>query len=193
MVDRGGSVDALTLLKADHKDVEKHFREFEHAGARARTTKTNAAKAAIRELATHSAIEEQIFYPVLRDEVPSIVDDVLQGLEEHHVVKWLCAEVDRCSPDDERFEAKMTVLIENVRHHVREEEAEIFPVVRGALGRKRLTEIGELLDKAKGAAPTRPHPRSPDTPPANLVMGMVTGAVDRALDVGKRLVDNLTP
>lgn len=186
-------MDAITLLKADHKDVQKHFRVFEHAGARARVAKATAAQAALRELAVHSAIEEQIFYPAIRDEVPSLVDDVLEGLEEHHVVKWLCAEIERCSPDDERFEPKMAVLIENVRHHIREEEAEIFPAVRDALGRKRLMELGELLDRAKDAAPTHAHPRGPDTPPANLVVGMVAGAFDRARDVGQRLVGHLSP
>ena len=186
-------MDAITLLKADHKDVEKQFRVFEHAGTRARVAKANSAAAAVRELSIHAAIEEQIFYPSLRDEVPSIAEEVLQGLEEHHVVKWLCSEIESCSPDDERFEAKMTVLIENVRHHVREEESDLFPVVRSALGRKRLADLGELLDKAKGAAPTHPHPRSPDSPPANLVVGVVAGAFDRARDVGQRLVGHLTP
>lgn len=186
-------MDAITLLKADHKEVEKQFRAFEHAGARARTAKANAAAAAVRELAVHSAIEEQVFYPALRAEVDAVDADVLEGLEEHHVVKWLCTEIERCSPDDERFEPKMSVLIENVRHHIREEESDLFPMVRDALGRKRLADLGELLDKAKGAAPTHPHPRSPDTPPGNLVIGMVAGAFDRARDVGSRLVDVLTP
>ena len=186
-------MDAITLLKADHKDVERHFRAFETAAPRARVAKTNAAAAAVRELSVHAAIEEQVFYPAIRDEVEATDDEVLEALEEHHVVKWLCREIELCSPDDARYDAKMSVLMENVRHHVREEESDLFPIVREALGRKRLAELGELLEKAKGAAPTHPHPRSPDTPPGNLVIGVVAGAFDRARDVGQKLVGHLTP
>lgn len=186
-------MDAITLLKADHKSVEKHFREFEASRARAKVARANALEASLRELAVHASIEELVLYPTIRDEVPDLVEDILLSLEEHHVVKWLCAELQHMSPDDERLEAKMAVLMANVRQHVQEEEADVFPMVRDALGRKRLAEVGELLEKAKTVAPTRPHPRSPDTPPANLVVGMVAGAVDRARDMGQRLVGHLTP
>ena len=186
-------MDAITVLKDDHKSVQKHFRDFETSSDRARAARANAAQAAIRELAVHAALEEQIFYPAIRAEVDDLTDEVLESLEEHHVVKWLCSELEAMTPDDERFAPKMAVLIENVRHHVREEEAELFPAVRQSLGRKRLAEIGELLEKARPAATTRPHPRSPDTPPANVVVGLVAGAIDRFRDVGAKLVDQLTP
>jgi hypothetical protein len=86
-------------------------------------------------------------------------------------------------PADERFDAKVTVLIENVRHHVEEEEDEYFPKVREALGRKALGEIGDAMEDAKKAAPTHPHPRSPDTPPGNVIAGNVAAALDKATDV----------
>jgi hypothetical protein len=87
------------------------------------------------------------------------------------------------TPKDERYDAKVTVLIELVRHHVEEEESDLFPEVRRALGRKRLAEIGEAMEKAKKAAPTRPHPRQPDEPPGNVIAGAVAGVVDKARDV----------
>jgi hemerythrin-like domain-containing protein len=186
-------VDAITVLKDDHKRVQKHFRDFETSSDRALVARANAAQAAIRELAVHSALEEQVFYPAIRGEVDDLTDEVLESLEEHHVVKWLCSELEGMKPEDERFAAKMTVLIENVRHHVREEEAELFPAVRQSLGRRRLNELGELLVRARPATTTHPHPRSPDTPPANVVVGLVAGAIDRVRDVGAKLVDQLTP
>ena len=186
-------MDAITALKADHKSVQKHFRDFETSSNRARAARAHAAQAAIRELAVHAALEEQVFYPAIRAEVEDLTDEVLESLEEHHVVKWLCSELERMDPDDERFDAKMTVLIENVRHHVREEEAELFPAVRQSLSRKRLADIGEQLDKARPGAVTHPHPRAPDTPPANLVVGVVAGAIDRVRDLGAKVVDQLLP
>jgi hypothetical protein len=114
---------------------------------------------------------------------------VLESLEEHHVVKWMLNELEHLEPTDERFDAKVTVLIENVRHHVEEEETEFFPEVRDALGRKTLGEIGDLLEKAKKIAPTHPHPKAPDEPPANAIAGMVSGLIDRVRDAGAEAVN----
>src|ERR1700681_3684989 len=115
-------MDAITLLKADHKGVEKLFRQFENAGDRAVVTKRNIMKDIVKELSVHAAVEEQVFYPSVRDEVDGLDSEILESLEEHHVVKWLLSELDGMSPDDERFDAKATVLIEAVGHHVEEEE-----------------------------------------------------------------------
>ena len=175
-------MDAITLLKTDHKTVEKLFKQFEEAGARAYKAKKATVDQVIKELSVHAAIEEQVFYPSVRAEVPDIVDEVLESLEEHHIVKWVLSELEDMESTDERFDAKATVLIELVRHHVEEEEAEMFPQVRAALGRKRLGEIGDLMEEAKQIAPTHPHPRAGDVPPGNLVSGVVAGAVDKARD-----------
>jgi hemerythrin superfamily protein len=175
-------MDAITLLKDDHRTVEKLFKQFEQAGPRAGKTKAKLVKQIIHELAVHAVIEEQIFYPAVRNEVDDADDEVLEALEEHHIVKWVLSELEGMTPDDERFTAKVTVLIENVRHHVKEEEQELFPEVRQALGRKRLAEIGEALAKSKKTAPTRPHPKAPDEPPGNVVAGAVASVMDRARD-----------
>ncbi len=85
-------------------------------------------------------------------------------------------------PAHERFDAKVTVLIESVRHHVEEEESDFFPKVRKELGRNELADLGETLADAKTSAPTRPHPRMPDSFPANVIAGTITGVVDRVRD-----------
>jgi hemerythrin superfamily protein len=171
-------MDAITLLKQDHKSVDKLFKEFEKATQPAQQRKL--AQKVIAELSVHAAIEEMLFYPAVRDRVPTTEDTVLESLEEHHIVKWVLSELEDMKPDHERFKAKMTVLIESVRHHVEEEEQELFPDVRKALGRKELAELGEALEKAKKTAPTRPHHRAPETPPGNLVAGSAAGVVDKA-------------
>jgi hemerythrin superfamily protein len=180
-----GEMDAITLLKQDHKTFEKLFKQFEKAKQPAQQRKV--AGQVIRELSVHAAIEEMVFYPAVRGRVPGTEDTVLESLEEHHVVKWVLSELDDMKPDHERFRAKMTVLIETVRHHVEDEESELFPTVRKEVGRKELAELGEALEKAKKAAPTRPHPKAPDTPPGNLIAGPTAGALDKVRDkVGRK-------
>ena len=161
-------MDAIRLLKDDHKTVEALFKRFEKAGDGAYVEKRAVVDKIIEELSIHAAVEEQLFYPVTRATVPDTEDIALESLEEHHIVKWVLSELDDMSPEDERFDAKVTVLMENVRHHVEEEEEEYFPKVRDELGRNALNDLGEAMAAAKAVAPTHPHPRSPDTPPGNL-------------------------
>src|SRR4029077_9084010 len=113
------------------------------------------------------------------------------ALEEHHVVKWLLSELDGMAPGAERFDAKVTVMMESVRHHVKEEESDLFPKVRAKLGRRELLEIGDALRAAKRRAPTHPHPRAADTRPANLIVGAAVAVMDKARDVGKKAVDRV--
>ncbi len=175
--------DAIKLLKDDHRQVERLFKNFERAGSGAHKTKRRLVDQMIAELSQHAAIEEEVLYPAARRALASHDDQVLEALEEHHLVKWELRELDGLAPTAERFQPKVSVLIENVRHHVREEEGELFPLLRSELGRKRLLELGEALRTAQRFAPTRPHPRSPDEPPGNLLPNTVAGAVDKARDL----------
>lgn len=175
-------MDAITLLKNDHRDVEKLFKRFERAGDRAFVEKREVVDRIIEELSRHAVIEEQLFYPVTRATVPDTEDLALESLEEHHLVKIVLDELEKLDPQDERFDAKVTVLIENVRHHVEEEEQDYFPKVRDELGRKALGDLGDAMEEARKVAPTRPHPAAPDTPPGNLVAGAVSAVQDRVTD-----------
>ncbi|MFD8500522.1 hemerythrin domain-containing protein [Amycolatopsis sp. NPDC059657] len=150
------STDAIVLLKNDHKTVEKLFKEFEKAGPNAHATKRKLADSIIEELTVHAFIEEEIFYPAARSAAPDTKSHVLESVEEHHVVVWLMSELAGMDPEDERFDAKVTVLTESVRHHVEEEEDEWFPEVRKAMGRKQLQELGQRMLDAKPAAPRDP-------------------------------------
>jgi len=148
------STDAIVLLKQDHKEIKRLFKAFQDAETPAR--KGELVNKIIEELTVHTYIENECMYPETRELLPDIEDDVLESYEEHHVADVLCIELAAMSPDDERFEAKTTVLIENVTHHIEEEESEWFPKVREGLGRKKLQEIGARMLELKEKAPRRP-------------------------------------
>ncbi|TQM61903.1 hemerythrin domain-containing protein [Humibacillus xanthopallidus] len=150
------STDAIVLLKSDHKEVKAQFREFEKPG------KTPAQKGKIVDtilelLTVHTYIENEIMYPRVRELLPDLEDDVLESYEEHHVADVLCMELAAMQPTDERFDAKTTVLIENVTHHIDEEEQEWFPKVREGLSRTQLQQLGAEMIEAKKTAPRRPE------------------------------------
>lgn len=176
-------MDAIALLKKDHASVKKLFkrllddREVDHARG------NDVFRRLREELAIHAEIEEQLFYPLLRRRVLDLEEDVLEALEEHHVAKTTLMELQKMSTEDERFEAKLTVLREYVMHHVKEEEENLFPALRKALDKNELEDLGKRLADAKKIAPTHPHPRAPDTPPANLITGLFTAGFDRTRDL----------
>ncbi|HSE55548.1 MAG TPA: hemerythrin domain-containing protein [Nocardioidaceae bacterium] len=150
------STDAIVLLKDDHKEILKAFKDFENAGENATATKGKLVDKIIELLTVHTYIENEVMYPRVRDLLPDLEDDIDESYEEHHVADLLVVELAAMKPDVERFDAKTTVLIENVRHHIEEEEQEWFPQVREGVGRKQLQEIGEEMLEAKERAPRRP-------------------------------------
>jgi hemerythrin superfamily protein len=153
------SSDAIVLLREDHKAVRRLFREFQQATAPQR--KTQIVRQIIELLTVHTYLENECVYPAVRKLVPAVEDDILESYEEHHVADILCAELMMMSASDERFTAKVTVLIESVEHHIEEEEDVWFPKVREALGRKQLAEIGARLLEMRPGAPKQPaHPKA---------------------------------
>ncbi len=146
--------DAIKLLKDDHRNVKHLFEQFK--AAEDRRAKAILAREAMLELKIHTTIEEELFYPAVRkamkkklgkDETTDLMDE---ADEEHHVAKLLIAELETMKPSDDHWEAKFTVLSENVLHHVKEEEGEMFPKARdldldyGLLGRQILARKEEL-------------------------------------------------
>ena len=150
------SNDAIVMLKDDHRQIRKAFRDFENAGENAHATKGRIVDRIIELLTVHTYLENEVVYPRVRALLPDLEDDVLESYEEHHVADLLVVELAALTPDAERFDAKTTVLIENVTHHIEEEEEEWFPKVREGLGRKVLQEIGAEMREARKTAPKRP-------------------------------------
>ncbi|MFG3707207.1 hemerythrin domain-containing protein [Micromonospora sp. NPDC047670] len=150
------STDAIVLLKEDHKEMRRLFKAFQDAEEGPAAQRQKLVSEILEALTVHTYLENEVMYPEIRKLLPDLEDDILESYEEHHVADVLCAELFTMDADDERFNAKTTVLIENVLHHVEEEEQEWFPKVREALGRKQLQEIGERMIELRADAPRKP-------------------------------------
>lgn len=153
------STDAIVLLKEDHKRIRALFKAFDDSGENAHKRRGELVTKMIEELTVHTYVENEVMYPQVRALLPELEQDVLESYEEHHVADLLTVELMALNPEDERFAAKTRVLIENVTHHIEEEEKEWFPKVRESLSRTQLREIGEQLIEARESAPR--HPAQP--------------------------------
>lgn len=140
-------MDAIALLKADHKVVAGLFAEVEKTPPSKHPAIFKKIKA---ELDAHAHIEEKIFYPKLKTSgTKELVDIVLEGIEEHHQVKMFLTELHELSGKEEVFEPKLKVLIEDVEHHVKEEEKEMFPLVKKHFDATVLGHLGSEMEAAK--------------------------------------------
>jgi hemerythrin superfamily protein len=149
----GHPLDAITLIKNDHRTVDQLFKKFEKSKG---ADKKKLAKQILTELSIHAAVEEELVYPLMKEEGLVEEDTLLEAHEEHHMVKLSLMELQQMGPRDEGFEAKVTYLGEMVRHHVKEEESEMLPKLR-KLGKERLSELGNQIMEAKADAPKQPQ------------------------------------
>nr|AYM53196.1 cation-binding protein [Melittangium boletus] len=138
-------MDAITLLKQQHREVEDLFEKFEKAcdSGRDDAVLMELFARIADNLAAHCAIEEKIFYPSVY--VDDTADKLREAVEEHLSAKRVIADLLDMQPSDERFKAKMSVLKEEILHHVEEEESSLFKRVRKMLTRSELTVLGEQL------------------------------------------------
>jgi len=144
-------MDALTLLKDDHQKMRKLLSELESTTERGVKTREDLYAQIKSELTVHEIIEEEIFYPALKDH-PKAKDIVLEAYEEHHVVDTVMAELQDLPVDDETWGAKAKVMQENVEHHMEEEEGDMFKQARSIFDRQELDELGERMAARKEQA-----------------------------------------
>ena len=144
-------MDALTLLKEDHDRIKPLLAELKETTDRAEKTRGDLFSRIKVELTVHEIVEEEIFYPTLRDH-PKAKEIVLEGYEEHDVVSRLMGELDGMDATDERFGPKAKVMAENVEHHIEEEEGEMFKAARQVFDRDELEELGERMALRKKSA-----------------------------------------
>jgi hemerythrin superfamily protein len=161
--------DAIALLKSDHREIKHLFDQFERATSNARLE--SIRDRIVERLSVHAAIEERVLYPVLLEAMPDLEENVLEAIQEHALAEQLLAQVAGMSPDDRWFVPKVSVLMENVRTHIREEEEVIFAWKREELTRRDLLELGETPREARSTAPTSPPPAAQ----ARAVLEAVTG------------------
>jgi hypothetical protein len=141
-------MNALKLLKQDHDEVKSMLSDLESTTERAVKTRTEGLATLKGELEVHEAIEEEIFYPALKDH-PKTKDLALEGYEEHHVVDMVMAEIEGVEPSDETWMAKFTVMKENLEHHIEEEEGEMFDQAEKVFDDDELEELGDRMQARK--------------------------------------------
>jgi hemerythrin superfamily protein len=145
--------DAIALLKADHKTVKGLFKETEELSDRAKAQLKRLGDQICAELTVHAQIEEQIFYPAVKERTgrnhKEERDLVLESVEEHALVKHVIKDLQAIGPDDESYKPKVKVLKEIVEDHVKEEERELFPGVREMMSEEELVQLGERMSQLK--------------------------------------------
>jgi hypothetical protein len=141
-------MDALSLLKDDHDKMRKLLAELDTTTERGVKTREELFSKIKGELTVHEIIEEEIFYPALKDH-PRAREIVLESYEEHHVVDTVMGELEGLAVDDETWGAKATVMKENVEHHMEEEEGELFKKARQIFERDELETLGMRMERRK--------------------------------------------
>jgi hemerythrin superfamily protein len=145
-------MDALTLLEQDHQKVKKLMGEIEKTTERAVKTREQLFTKLVEELTIHEKIEEQIFYPAVKEQAKSkkLQEIVTESYEEHHFVNVVIAEIRETPYDAEEWAAKFKVMMENIEHHAfEEEEGEMFPKVRKIFSKAELEELGAAMEDLK--------------------------------------------
>ena len=144
-------MDAIALLKRDHDKVKGLLQDLESTTERGIQTRTELFAKIKDELSVHEIIEEEIFYPTLKQH-PKAREIVLEGYEEHNVVDTLMGELEALPVDDETWGPKAKVMIENIEHHIEEEEGEMFTKARQVLDRAELEQLGEAMEARRAEA-----------------------------------------
>jgi len=145
--------DAIALLKADHKKVKELFGQVEDTSERAKVQLQRLGDEICQELTVHTQIEEQIFYPAIKERVErghkEEKDQVLEAYEEHAAAKKVIEDIQAVDASDESYKPKLTTLSELIDHHVKEEEKEMFPSVKGLFDEDELLELGTRMAELK--------------------------------------------
>jgi hemerythrin superfamily protein len=177
----GARADAIELLTAEHREQEQLFTVYEASTGDAGVAKETADRI-IREMSIHAVIEEMVLYPALRKWVEGGEEMAQHGLEEHDQLKELLASVDGKPGDDPQVRETLRKVKEINDDHIHDEEDEIFPALKRSAKEDTLMLMGEAMAKAKKLAPTHPHPKLPNEPPGNLIVGVPVAILDRIRD-----------
>jgi hemerythrin-like domain-containing protein len=143
--EEGGRMNSLTLLRKDHREVKELLKQAEDADTAQKQKLFEQIKS---ELQVHETIEEEIFYPALKEHAKT-KELALEAYEEHHVVDQIMSELEQLSPDDEAWDAKFSVMEENLKHHINEEEREMFEQAQKVFSDEELDQLGEQMLQRK--------------------------------------------
>ncbi len=143
--------DAITIIKADHRKLEKLFKDYEDLGEKAYKKKEDVSREIITTLTIHAEMEEKILYPKLKPRFKKENDFLVnEAYVEHGIAKELLSAIESMNPEHEYYDAKVKVLGEIVAHHVKEEENELLPLVKKEFNEEELQEMGIQMKEFKG-------------------------------------------
>lgn len=171
--------DLVDEIMTDHREVKDAFAEIERDGAK---NHRDLVDRVITELVRHSVAEEQYLYPTARRVLQDGDELSDHELKEHAEAEEVMKQIEKTDPGDAEYDELVSKLMEDIRHHIEDEEKDLLPKLRDACDQSELAELGEKFQNTKKIAPTRPHPSAPDTPPANKILGPGIGLIDRVRD-----------
>jgi hemerythrin superfamily protein len=176
-----GEQDVVDILVADHREVEILFVELETRQGTPEHRR-QLADVLIAELVRHAVAEEAYVYPTARKALPDGDQIADHEITEHADAERTLKELESVDPSEPRFDELLAHLTSTIRHHVQDEENDLFPRLRAATAREEMVELAGKVTAFKKIAPTRPHPSAPDHPPANKLLAPGTGMIDRIRD-----------
>ncbi|PXY27747.1 hemerythrin domain-containing protein [Prauserella muralis] len=183
-------MDAIELLRKDHQNVLAMLDRLETgptAASGADNDVLDARKQLVTELviaeSQHEAIEEQFFWPMVRDSVPGGQELAAQATEQEAEAKKLLDALDKAAPTQPEFEQLLGRVIADGREHIEYEQTQVWPKVQQSVEADRLAQLGDKMAKAKQTAPTRPHPATPSSPAAQKTAGPLAAMLDKARDM----------
>ena len=177
--------DVIEVLEHDHREVEQMFTELESLrGAtteEARTRRKDLAEQVTIELVRHSVAEEVLVYPKVEKQVSK--EEVEHAREEHAEAEETLQRLEKLDADDPGFDDELATLMREIRHHIEEEEGEMFAQMRQTFDDDDLRSMGARVEAFKKVAPTRPHPNVPNEALPRLAAGPVASLLDRFRDL----------
>lgn len=173
--------DVLVELVKDHREVEEVFTALERGG-QSPQERHALVEQVIRELVRHSEAEELHLYPLVAKRLDGGEKMAQLEVADHARVEELMKELERAEPTAPEYEPLIRRLVTEVRTHVEEEEAALFPALRERCTPEELREVGDRVRATKRVSPTHPHPSAPNNPAVRAVLSPLTGLVDRTRD-----------
>src|SRR3954454_18544434 len=177
--------DVIEILEHDHREVEEMFSELESLRGNdaedARKRRKDLVEQVTIELVRHSVAEEVLVYPAVADKISE--EEAQHAREEHAEAEETMAKLEKLDPDDAEFDEQLSTLMDEIRHHIKDEEGEMFAHMRQTFSSDDLEKMGERVEAFKKVAPTRPHPNVPNEALPRLAAGGVAAVMDRMRDL----------
>jgi hemerythrin superfamily protein len=183
--------DVATVLTVDHREMERLYDEYQRVEGDPDASE-RIARDLTRLIVQHALAEEQVLYPVMKTALPNGEHEVAEARDQHKSIEWMLEALEQLEAQDTAFGETVRALMLEVIPHAREEEEDLFPSLREAVGDDEMRSLGGKIEAAKRIAPTRPHPLVPNTAPMRTMAAPVAAVADRVRDRIEQRPSNAT-